>query len=279
MKSYFLILSILLISLTSFSKDNQNTELINSFFKSKTYIVYDQSLFCSYNFHIKDIVKDNWTITEYELIHYEEFEKIRKDKNNSFLVLSNVQFTKDKTKTTYNFLNLVMGQNTRTITDMPDLVNIPLSIAEQDEEIWIYKLTTLVLFVQKHMMLLKENTELLSVDIAEVYKTPRSMHGKTLYLLKEDLEGKINSNEKISHSYKNEVEIVTIQKLTTAIENKSPGIVFLHKVGSNSPRGNKICFKILIDAEDASIYYLNTHFISKQKPNLFLKGDFENINN
>jgi len=255
-------------------------DYITLFFKSKTYIVYSPSLFSSYNFEIKDIIDSNWTITEYELIHYADFEKIKNNDKNSFLLLTEVQFTHDKTATSYNFLNLVMGTKRGRISEMPDLVNIPLSLSDQDDEKWVHKLTTLILFIQNHMVFLKENPEKRALDITQIYYDNKlSLEGKTLYLLKEELAPDVDSAIEISKIYQGKVKFVDKAELKKAIESKIPDIVFLHLVGPESPRGNRTCFKILIGTADASIFYYSSHIVTKNKTSLFLAEDFKNISN
>jgi hypothetical protein len=81
----------------------------SAFAKTKTLIVLDDNPMSEYNFRIKDVIKNNWTITEYGFISNKEFENKRFDPKYSFIINSIVTFNKDKTKARYNFLSLVMG--------------------------------------------------------------------------------------------------------------------------------------------------------------------------
>ena len=79
MKTNRLVLILIIIALLplfSFSQKLPGKEIVNTFFKSKTYIVYDVGMFSSYNFYIKDVIEKEWTITEYEFISYDEFKDI-----------------------------------------------------------------------------------------------------------------------------------------------------------------------------------------------------------
>ena len=276
MKYNIIIVLIFINFNTAFSQ--VNNDLLTDFFSSTTYVVFDQALFSPYNFYIKDAIEKNWTITDYKIVQYDEFDNLRKDPAKSFLFVSDATLNNDKSGTKYNFLNLAMGSNSRSLSEMPDLVNIPLSLSGQEEEKWVYKLPAFILFMQSHLNLLKENPDFQNKDFESLYKdAKKSTLGLTLYLLKDDLEETINSIDEIKSAYPGKVKIVDAEELEKAIENRDPEIVFLHKVGKNSSSGNNICLKILIGTKDADIYYYSTHRISKDKPNLFLPEDLEKI--
>jgi len=249
-------------------------ELVKLFLKSKTYIVYDVSMFSAYNFYIKEAIENEWKITEYEFISYNEFAEKRKEKNSSFLVLTDVTFNNDKTATVYNFLSLILGGNYRFVSDMPDIINIPLSISDQDDDLYVYKIPAIIGFIQKHTLLLKQQPQLAGKPIEDVYKiTDKGLTDKTFYFLQEDLSPEINTVSKIKKVFPFPVKILTKEQIEESINNKEKGIIFLHKVGSNSKQGNRQCFIVLIGADDYEIYYFNNHTITKKNGNFILKKD------
>lgn len=272
------LISILLLTfflpLTIWSQKVPSKKIVETFLKSKTYIVYDVSMFSSYNFYVKDAIENNWTITEYEFISYNEFIQKRKQKNSSFLVLTDVTFNNDKTATVYNFLSLILGGNYRFVSDMPDIVNIPLSISGQDEDLYMYKIPAIIGFIQKHALLLKMKPELASKPVEEVYKiTDSGFAGKTFYFIKEDLAPEINSITKIKEVFPFAVKILAREEIEEAINKKVKNIIFLHKVGSDSKQGNRQCFTVLIGADDYEIYYFNHHTITRKNGNYLQKKD------
>jgi hypothetical protein len=64
---------------------------IEDFFKSKTMIVMDADPWTTYNPVINDEIKKYWTITPYEIITSNQFDKMYTDPKISFIFLSKVQ--------------------------------------------------------------------------------------------------------------------------------------------------------------------------------------------
>ena len=52
---------------------------IEAFFKTTTLVVLEDSPLSEYNTSIKEMMKQEWTITEYDFISVKEFEEKRKD--------------------------------------------------------------------------------------------------------------------------------------------------------------------------------------------------------
>ena len=124
---------------------------IEDFFKSKTMVVMDADPWTSYNPVITDAVKKYWTITPYEIITSAQFDKMLTDPKLSFIFLSKVQLEKDKNEVYYMYLNVVMGAKVRDITNMPELLSIPLAYSEVDEDDYVDKLPLMLRFAQVHL--------------------------------------------------------------------------------------------------------------------------------
>ncbi|BAX80219.1 hypothetical protein [Labilibaculum antarcticum] len=248
------------------------------FYKTKTLVVLEDKLFSDFNDKIKEAVKQNWTLTEYEFISNAEFQKQRFDPKYSFLVTSIVTFNKDKTKAKYNFLSLVLGGQAKQIGDMPDLCSIPLSYVQVDEKNYIYKLTALVQFMQNHIALVSANPQIISENVLRYYnKNNAETKDKTIYVLKNELEYDINSLEKIRNVYPGKVKLVEVEEIENAIKNKDTNVIFLHKVGPENTKNKARCFKILIGAGDAMFYYFDYHMVKGKQTDSFLLSDFRKL--
>jgi len=249
------------------------------FTTQKTYVVLENNPISSYNFKLQQAIKDNWTISEYEFIPHTQFEELRRDPNNSFLMMTQVVFDKDKTKTRYNFLNLMLGEKTYKWEDMTDLVAVPLSYTEVDEEYWVYKLETLIRFLQNHMLTLKKNPDLVDSDLFKYYKDNiKDIKNKTLYLVQDELEEDINTLAKIQDVYPYRVKLASRQEIEEVIESQEKNAVFLHKVGPYGTRLKARCYKIIIGAEDANFYYFDMHKIVRgKKPDGLLEKDLKKM--
>ena len=255
-----------------------NSSDYSQFYKTKTLVVLEDQLFSDFNDKIKEAVKQNWTVTEYEFISNAEFKKKRFNSNYSFLLTSLVTFKKDRTKASYNFLSLVLGGQAKEIGDMPDLCSIPLSYVKAEEENYIYKLTALVQFIQNHIALATKKPQIITENVLRYYnKNNARTKDKTIYVLKNELEYDINSLAKIRKIYPGKVKMVEAEEIEKAIKNKDNNVIFLHKVGPENTRNKARCFKILIGASDAKFYYFDYHMVRGKQSDSFLKSDFKKI--
>lgn len=271
---------IYLLPLTSlFSQNYVPKEAdIQAFFKTKTLVVLESNPLLEYNTKITEAVENNWNITDYDFISFKEFEEKRKDPKYSFLLTTVVTFEKDKTKAQYIFLQLLAGNNTRYIKDMPDLVSIPLSYRNTDEENHTYKLGVIVRFVQNHMLLLKSNPSVASGNVLTYYnRNVADIKSKTLYVVKDELASDVNTIEKIKKLYPYRVKIVTREEIEEAINDKNPDVVFLHKVGPEGTRLKARCYKIVMGAADAQFYYFDYHMVTDKTPDGVLSSDFRKM--
>ncbi len=280
MKKLFAILCTLLpvICLTAQREYIPTIEDLETFHKTKTYIVLQDNPISGYNFEIRDAVEKYWDITDYEFIKFDEFDRKTRFEEASFLYTATVSFEKDKSQTRYTFLCLSLGGDFPSVEEMKDIVNIPLSYYAVDEESYTYKLGTLVNFMQKHVRMITDDPELISQNVLKEYNDNMiGVHDKTLYLVEDELEKSIGSEARIRSVYPHKFKIVTREEIKEAIMNKDENVVFLHKVG---PEGSKLSarvYKILIGAGDSNFYYFDYHKIGPRKPDAFLEFDLKKV--
>ncbi len=275
----------LMISLLSISAIAQNVAPsqadIQVFLKSTTYVVLDQSMFgTTYNEKIKAAMEKHWKITPYEFITRAEYAQKRRDPKASFLAKTEVYFDKDKQKIKYQFLNLMLGTQSGRVTSMHDLANFPLAYAGGSDENYSYKLGMILIFMQNHINLIKNNPKLNDKNIIRYYNNQRTeIHDKTLYVLADELSNEVNSIQKIKKYYQYPVKIVTKQEVEQAINSRNKNIVFFHVVRpeKESPKKER-CYKLVIDASDARLYYWSMDKINKKKPAGILANDFKKLN-
>jgi hypothetical protein len=251
---------------------------LNAFLKTKTLVVLEDNPLLEYNMTIKEVVEKEWTLTPYEFIQFKDFESKRKDPSYSFLILTEVRFEKDKTAAKYNFLNLLMGGNFFRINEMPSLVSVPLSYQGVDESGYIYKLGTLIRFMQNHVKLIMDHPDLISSNIFKHYNDNiGDIKTKTLYVIESELANEVNTEKRIKAVYPFKVKIVTPEEVEEAISSKDDNVVFLHKVG---PEGTKVkarCYNIIIGAADSKFYYFDYHMIDEKNPDGLLQSDFKKM--
>jgi len=253
---------------------------INKFYKTKTYVVFDSNIFGSYNKGIKKAIEQNWTLTEVEFIDETKYSKMKYSYRNSFMVRTKVKFTKDKSKTAYTFLSLLLGSKKGgSMSAMPDLCSFPLSYYNVDYDKYIYKLGAIVMFMQNYVKVTQENPNLSSKNILKYYsKNAEELGNKTLYVLKDELASDVNTISKIKAYYSGNVKIVEPEIIKKAIADKDPNVVFLHKVGPDSNSQKMRIYKVIMGASDGKLYYFNYHKYKKGKaPDAFLAKDFKSL--
>ncbi len=267
--------NVLLLSAQSYIPTKED---INAFFYTKTLVVLPDNPLLEYNYVIKEVMDQEWNITEFDYISFKEFDELRKDPQYSFLYMSQVTFENDKTDARYRFLHLSLGGDYFRKDQMPDIASVPLAYYNVEEDNYIYKLAELVRFMQNHALLVKEHPEIVSANVLQHYNDNiKDIKQKTLYVLEEELSEEVNSTARIKKVYPYKFRIVTQEDITEAIKNRDSDVVFLHKVGPEGTKMNARCYKIVIGAADANFYYFDYHKISDKKPDGLLSQDFKKM--
>lgn len=256
-----------------------NSDEIKQFSSSKTCVVLEDDPFSAYNVYIKETMEDFWEITPYEFISVKEFNVRRLDPAWSFIVLTETNFSKDRSNSVYNFINLIQGKDVDKLSENPEICAVPLSFAGEDDLEYVYKLGAILSFMQKHASLIIEDPSKTGRRYLRFYNenVPEILN-KTILVKQEDLSVDINSVEKIRAIYKGRVEIVSEEEIVNAIETKRPATVILHKVSPVEEFKNSgYCFKMLIGTDDSNMYYYNEHLIDRRNPDGFLPADLRRL--
>jgi hypothetical protein len=254
---------------------------VKQFLGSKTYVVYDENIFGSYNKAIKKAVEQYWTLTPYEFIDVAKYNTLKKSSKNSFIIRTKVNFEKDKSKTSYTFLSILLGSGrAASMAGMPDLISFPLSYYNVDYDKYHYKMSAILNFMQNHIILIRDNPSINSKNALAYYnKNTQDMKGKTLYVIKDELDADVNTLDKISKVYNGKVVIVedgdAIEKV---IQAKDPDAVFLHKVGPSKENEKLRIYKLVLGAADGKLYYFDYHsFKAGKAEDAFLESDFKRL--
>ncbi|MFZ4399738.1 MAG: hypothetical protein ACOYO1_06870 [Bacteroidales bacterium] len=266
-----IMVSFLLFTSSVFSqvKFGKETDYKN-FMQSKTMVVLGNSPFSSYNEYIQNSIDKLWKITAYDFISSKEFNNKKNNTTFSFLMLSDASIEYKDVVTHYNMLNLIMGGKSKTLNDMPDLGSIPLSYSDQDESEYLYKIGGILQFMQYFIQfnLNHPNTDLIKL----IRNIEAKIGNKEIWLLKDEVNEEVNTNEKIKKYYSGIVKFVSKEAIEEAIEKKDENIVFLHKIGMNSK--GKICWKALINAGNGELLYFDQYKIDTKHPDSFTSSDF-----
>jgi len=253
-------------------------EEIKQFTESKTCVVLEEDLYSAYNTYIKEAVKSFWTITPYEFIEVKDFNIRRLKPEYSFIVLTQTNFEKDKSSALFNFINLLQGKDVSKLGEMPEICAIPLSFAGEDDIEYSYKLGAILSFMQKHSRMISEDPSLTGRKYLKYYnRNIPEVLNKIILIKQEDLVPEIYTIAKIKAIYSGKIEIVTEGDIITAIADKTPNTLILHKVGPAGDKNSGYCFKMLIGTDDSNMYYYNQHLIDKTNPDGLLPADLKRL--
>lgn len=286
MKKLIVLLFILSISISSFSQLAVGSKReIKQFYKTKTMVVLDGGMFGSaYDVKIQEVVKKHWKATDYEFINSSQLGDLQNNPKYSFLVRVDVDFyNQDKMRAKYVFLTLALGGNAGDINNMPKVASFPLSYEGVMNDNYLYKLGIGIQFMQNHVALTKQNTDLNDRNIIKYYnKNQTNVNDKELYVIEDELEEKIRSMDKIKKVYPGTVKFVTAEEIEKAINEKNKDVVFLHKIGPEGGKEKARCWKLILGASDAQMYYWDHHIIKPFKGNAanadgFLESDFRKL--
>jgi hypothetical protein len=250
---------------------------IKQFTASKTCVVLEDGN-SPFNVYVRRAMEEFWKITPFEFIKTADFQTRRTDPSFSFILLTQTNFDRDKSKTAYNFINLLQGKDVGEIGKMPEICAVPLSSAGEDDLEYGYKLGAILSFMQKHAQMISDDPSLTGRKYLKYYnKYIPDVQKKTILVKQDNLVPEIATIDKIKAIYNNKIEIVTEDDIVKAIENKTPNTVILHKVGPVGDRKSGYCFKMLIGTDDANMYYYHQHMIDKANPNGFLPADLKRL--
>jgi hypothetical protein len=281
MKQLLILVLISALSLPVFGQDAVATpEQVEQFLKSKTYVVYDENIFGSYNKAIKKAVEDYWTLTPVEFIDIVKYNQLKGSFRNSFIIRTKVNFNEDKSKTSYTFLSIILGSNkSSSMAGMPDLISFPLSYYNVDYDKYHYKLGAIIKFMENHIKLIHENPKINSKNVLAYYnKNTSDIKGKTLYVIKDELDDNVNTLEKIRKVYSGKVVITDGETIEKIIHDKDPDAVFLHKVGPSKDDAKLRIYKLIMGAADGKLYYFDYHkFKAGKSGDAFLMSDFKKL--
>ncbi|HNW70236.1 MAG TPA: hypothetical protein PKI01_07530 [Bacteroidales bacterium] len=250
-------------------------EKVDAFLKSKTYVVLEENPFSVFNAFVAGEMKDIWTITPFEVITYEDFEKKMGDSRSSFLFVSQARMGKNDLFD-YSIINLVMGDASKNLNKLPELCIVPVSYAEVDEESYEYRFTALIKFIDYFIRYSGKNP---GKDIQQIVKeNAADLKSYELWLVASDLASNVNNVEKIKKYYPYTVKITTADEIEKAISENNPKVALLHKVGpEGTVSGSGTCYKFIITAKEGKPLYFSNHNIGSGKPDALLDEDFKDM--
>lgn len=249
------------------------------FSKTTTCVVLEDNPFSFINQEIKDAVKKYWTVTPYKFITTTEFdENLWTDPSYSFIIVTLTNFSNDKSGTSFDYLNLLLGAKVQDIDMLPEFCTIPLTWTGNDSDDYAYKLGLLIRFMQQHAANLVSEPNNKALKYLKYYdKNVPLVKNKTILIRREDIDPDIADEAIIKKYYPYSLKIVDEETIVKAVEAKEPGTLIFHKVGPPAEKKSGTCLKMLIGTDDAVMYYYDTHMVDEKNPNGLLVSDIKRI--
>lgn len=275
LKKYLLITALACFSTVSISRTPLATQKqIGLFLNSTTCIVLENGI-NPYNMFIKDAVEKHWKATPYEFINQAEFEIRRSDSKYSFLVLIKSVYDKDPGGVSYNYINLVLGGDSKNMTNMPEFCSVPLLYSDDGNLDYEYALPAIVKFIQKHTKSLENNRFLISIRGLK-YHNSSGFRDMQLLMNKDKMAPDASTIEKISTTYPYFVKLLSSTEIKEEISANPKNALFHFHVGPNKDVGVGKCFEMIFDV-DGNLYYYNSRKITNSKRDGFTLKDFRHI--
>ncbi len=243
-----------------------------AFHEGTTLVVKHGKPMSNFNERMKEEMERFWTVTPYEFITFEEFQRIRTSDEYSFIILAEIQ--QRDIPHIFKFMNFVLGDEERHFNRMPDLGSVPLAYRDSEEETYLYKLGAFVRFMNNyaaesggsdHLGL----TRFLNVRDSRVKEYE-------LWLLEDELAPQIRTVEEIQKYYPYPVKIVTREDIQEAIAQQRDDIAFLHKLGPARTVEEGGCWKFIITTE-GEVLYSNDHQVQRLEPDALLISDLKRM--
>ena len=276
--SLFILIILLAHALSAQQRPYPTVEDAEKFRKSVTCVVLEQDQFSFYNAEIRDAVNKYWKVTPVKYITGEEFNVMRTDPAYSFIVLTITNFSNDKSGSTFDFLNLLLGADVDELDQLPEFCAIPLCFSGAPEEEYSYKLGLIIRFMEYHAELVMKNPATTALRYLKYYnKNVPEIMNKTILVREDDLAPEVNTVERIALHYPYKVRIVTEEEIMSAIESKEKDVLIVHKVGPDGVKQTGTCMKMLVGTDDAVMYYYDSHMVDSRNANGLLISDLKRL--
>ncbi|MDR1668080.1 MAG: hypothetical protein LBS03_10405 [Bacteroidales bacterium] len=280
MKKIIFATLLLTLSLGGFAQKKityANQQQIDDFFKSKTMVVLDANPMIGYNIVIANAVKKYWTITPFEIISSDDFDESFTDPKSSFIFLSRLTLAKQQ-EVCYLYMNVVMGAKVKDITDLPELLSLPLAYTGVDEDNYVDKLPLMIQFAQYHLNRIHEKGFKMPYSLKD-YNNAKELKDKTLYLKENDLSKEIGHPDNIKNLYSGKVKIVSSDEITQAIERKEPDAAVLLQIGPAENENSGRSYRLIYSIDNGKLLYYNFQNITQKTPAGMLAKDFKWLEN
>lgn len=273
-KYTLILLLVLTWSVTLAQAPLASKKQIGMFLNSTTCVVLEDGM-NFYNGYIKEAVEEHWETTPFEFIDETEFEERRFDSKYSFLVLMKNVYERDPDGVSYKYVSLVLGGDSKDLTDMPELCSVPLYYSDDSNLDYSYAIPAIVKFVQIHAKNLERRRFFIYLKGLRYYNSS-GFDDMQLLMNIDDMAPGAYSVEKINSVYPNFVKLLTTKEIQKEISENPNNALFHFHVGPNQDKGVGKCFEMIFDVK-GNLYYYSSRRITNENKDGFTMKDFKKI--
>jgi hypothetical protein len=255
-------------------------EEAEKFYNTTTYVVLTNDNIILDAF-LSDAVKKNWKITPYKVIGQAEFDKLKTDDKNSFLLITRVVDKKDKGQHVYLYLSLLMGNKDAEadINNMPEAGFMPMACENQNGEANPIMIEPMVLFVQKNVEnikngILDKNLLLNSQDRMSVYNyNMDNLKGKIIYVDQADVATNMTT-ERLNSMFGSNLYVVKSDDISRIISEKDPKSAIAFTIYPFETSSGSYAYKMVMSLDGELYYYYRE---ARTRNFRFAKKDFDQL--
>ena len=253
-------------------------EELAAFFRSTTYVVITNDNIIL-DAMLGSATQRLWEITPHKTADMGEFERLKIDGSNSFLMITTVVESRDKLRRPYLYLTLLMGcpDAAASLDAMPEVASIPFATISADGEVSsTTMLEPMLLFAQKHAENSKDNTfsNRLLVSFQQRLQAYNQdmglLKGKTIYVNKSDVDSQseILRQEAVKD---NVFRFVDEDAIESVVKNREENAAVAFCVTPQGATKGAFGYKMVMGVDGALYYY---YYETKPKNFLFKRNDF-----
>ena len=232
-----------------------------------------------YDLSLRDEIAAGWTLSPYEFCTMEEFNSLKYNDENYFLITADGKFKKEN-EPGLTFLTLIKGGKgaSEGINKMLEVVSLPIASAENPSGREFVFMPAFIDIIQDYTIAAMNNDINGYAGLISSTEDLEGTQNMEFVFAESDLAADVDRpfrdlNFDSDMVLSDEDEVDSIMEKGTS--NK---IVSLIIVPDETPNGS-YCYKMLIHPESHKLYYFRKHKISKKYGPGFLQEDIIRINN
>lgn len=226
------------------------------------------------NMVLEDEIERNWTVSPYEFCDMEEFERLKCDTNYFFLIRTKGQYGKESGPSV-EFLSLLRGgpKAEKGIDGMPEVISLPFRTAEDDDGRCMAYIPAFINIIQEHVPRVTKSDISAYTAMKSYSRLMPGCFWDEIVFAEEDMSPETAAYMDGNYAGKG-MRTATDEEINEILEEMRPGTIVSYTI---IPEGGKFYFKMLVSAEDYSLFYYKKQRIPKKQAAGFSKSEIRKI--